>query len=115
MNMSIREAHLVSFMLYDRNGDGFLCPRDVFYIFEKQLDPSIQEDILRIAIFCQQNEGRQEYINEKFKVEHVIILDDSLNIKDYDVFFKKSDEPFLKATNKKDTGFAKSFAVLDHR
>jgi len=53
MNMSIREAQVVSFMLYDRNGDGFLCPRDVFYIFEKQLDPSIQEDILRIAIFCQ--------------------------------------------------------------
>ncbi len=25
------------------------------------------------------------------------------------------DEPFLRATNKKDTGFAKTFAVLDHR
>jgi hypothetical protein len=31
------------------------------------------------------------------------------------MFFKKVDEPYLRATNKKDTGFAKTFAVLDHR
>ena len=45
----------------------------------------------------------------------MIIQDDNLSIKDYDVVFKKVDEPFLKATNKKDTGFSKSFAVLEHR
>lgn len=31
--MSVRFSHLVSFMLYDHNGDGFICPRDVFAIF----------------------------------------------------------------------------------
>ena len=114
-SMSIREAHLVSFMLYDRNGDGFICPRDVFSIFEKQLDASIQEDILKIGNFTKNNEGREEEINDQFKVEHVIIQDPNLSIKDYDVLFKKVDEPFIKATNKKDTGFSKTFAVLDHR
>lgn len=54
-------------------------------------------------------------MNEKFKIEHVIIRDDWLTVKDYEMFFKKVDEPYLKATNKKDTGFSKTFAVLDHR
>jgi hypothetical protein len=45
----------------------------------------------------------------------VVIQDDWLTIKDYEVFFKKLDEPFLRATNKKDTGFSKTFAVIDHR
>lgn len=40
--MSLRESHLVSFQLYDQNGDGFICPRDVFSVFERQLEPSIE-------------------------------------------------------------------------
>jgi len=31
------------------------------------------------------------------------------------MYFKKVDEPYIKATNKKDTVFSKTFAVLDHR
>jgi hypothetical protein len=31
------------------------------------------------------------------------------------MYFKKVDEPYMKATNKKDTVFSKTFAVLDHR
>jgi hypothetical protein len=31
------------------------------------------------------------------------------------MFFKKVDEPYMKAKSKKDTIFAKSFIVLDHR
>jgi Ca2+-binding EF-hand superfamily protein len=57
--MPIREATLVTFMMYDRNGDGFICPRDVFAIFEKQLDPAIQDDILQIGQFAKENEGRE--------------------------------------------------------
>ena len=113
--MSLRESHLVSFMLYDNNGDGFICPRDVFARFEKQLDPSIELDVLQIGKWISRNAGREEEINEQFKIEHVVIQDEWLTIKDYEVFFKKMDEPFLRATNKKDTGFAKTFAVLDHR
>jgi hypothetical protein len=45
----------------------------------------------------------------------VVIQDDNFTARDYEVCFKKMDEPFLKATNKKDTGFAKTFAVLEHR
>ena len=47
--MILREANLIAFMMYDRNGDGFICPRDVFFIFERQLDPTIQEDIIKIS------------------------------------------------------------------
>lgn len=68
-----------------------------------------------IAQFTQLNLGRDEEVNEKFKIEHVIIRDDFLTIKDYEMYFKKVDEPYLRATNKKDTGFSKTFAVLDHR
>ncbi len=42
-------------MLYDRNNDGFICPRDVFSIFEKQLDPSIESDIIAIGQFAKDN------------------------------------------------------------
>jgi len=45
----------------------------------------------------------------------VVIRDNWLTVKDYELCFKKVDEPYLRATNKKDTGFAKTFAVLDHR
>lgn len=68
-----------------------------------------------IAQFTRINAGREEEMNEKFKIEHVVIRDDWLTIKDYEMFFKKVDQPYLRATNKKDTGFAKTFAVLDHR
>jgi hypothetical protein len=68
-----------------------------------------------IAQFTQLNTGRDEEVNDKFKIEHVIIRDDFLTIKDYEMYFKKVDEPYLRATNKKDTGFSKTFAVLDHR
>jgi hypothetical protein len=87
----------------------------VFAIFKKQLDNSIEEDILSIAEFTKLNIGREEEMNDKYKIEHVIIRDEWLTIKDYEVFFKKIDEPYLRATNKKDTGFSKTFAVLDHR
>jgi Ca2+-binding EF-hand superfamily protein len=32
-SMTLRETHLVSFFLYDQNGDNFVCPRDVFTVF----------------------------------------------------------------------------------
>jgi Ca2+-binding EF-hand superfamily protein len=32
-SMQLRETHLVSFFLYDCNGDGYICPRDVFAVF----------------------------------------------------------------------------------
>jgi len=57
--MSIRFSHLVSFMLYDNNGDGYICPRDVFAIFEKQLDPQIEKDVLEIGKYTSNNEGRE--------------------------------------------------------
>lgn len=79
------------------------------------MDPAIEEDVLQIAIFCRKNEGREEEINEQYKIEHVVIRDDWLTVRDYELYFKKVDEPFLRATNKKDTGFSKTFAVLDHR
>ena len=53
--------------------------------------------------------------NETYKIENICIRDDWLTVKDYEMYFKKVDEPYLKATNKKDTVFSKSFAVLDHR
>jgi Ca2+-binding EF-hand superfamily protein len=57
--MSLRESHLVSFELYDQNGDGFICPRDVFSVFERQLDPLIEEDVIMIAHFTQLNAERE--------------------------------------------------------
>jgi hypothetical protein len=45
----------------------------------------------------------------------VVIRDDWLTVKDYEMYFKKLDEPYLKAAGKKDTVFSKTFAVLDHR
>lgn len=54
-------------------------------------------------------------MDEQFKIEHVVIRDSWLTVKDYELYFKKVEEPYLRATNKKDTGFAKTFAVLDHR
>lgn len=56
--MTLRESHLISFELYDQNGDGFICPRDVFSVFERQLDQSIEEDVLMIAHFTKANSGR---------------------------------------------------------
>ena len=55
-------------MLYDSNGDGFICPRDVFSVFEKQYDPNIQQDILKISQFVKSNEGRIEEISDDFKI-----------------------------------------------
>lgn len=74
---------MISFYLYDQNGDGYICPRDVFSVFERQLDQSIEEDIIMIAHFTQLNLGRDEEVNDKFKIEHVIVRDDFLTIKDY--------------------------------
>lgn len=61
------------------------------------------------------NVGITEGMNEEFKIEHVVIRDDWLTVKDYEMYFKKVDEPYLKAAGKKDTVFSKTFAVLDHR
>lgn len=36
-----------------------------------------------IAHFTQFNAGREEEVNDKFKIEHIIIRDDFLTIKDY--------------------------------
>jgi len=41
--------------LYDCNGDGYICPRDAFTIFSKDLDPRIEADILKIAHFTKNN------------------------------------------------------------
>lgn len=45
----------------------------------------------------------------------LILKDTHLTIKDYEMYFKKVEEPYMKAKSKKDTIFAKSFIVLDHR
>ena len=106
---------MVSFFLFDDNGDGFLCPRDLFAIFQRQLSFKIDKDILKIGQFAKASIGKETTVNEEYKIENVCIRDDWLTIKDYEMYFKKVDEPYLKATNKKDTVFSKSFAVLDHR
>lgn len=56
-NISLRECHLVSFFLYDDNGDGFLCPRDLFAIFQRQISPKIDQDILKIGEFIKNHVG----------------------------------------------------------
>lgn len=106
---------MVSFFLYDQDGDRFISPKDVFGVFERQLNLKIEKDVLKIAKFVKENIGKEDEIIEKFKIEHVIIKDNLMTLKDYEMFFKKVDEPYLKATNKKDTVFSKTFAVLDHR
>lgn len=56
-----------------------------------------------------------ESLEEKYKIEMLILKDTHLTIKDYEMYFKKVEEPYMKAKSKKDTIFAKSFIVLDHR
>ena len=111
----MRQSHVVSFFLYDDDADGFLSPNDVFGVFQKQLNHKIEGDVLKIAKFIKNNINKKDNTKDQFKIEQVIIRDDWLTIKDYEMYFKKVDEPYLKATNKKDTVFSKTFAVLDHR
>jgi len=81
--MSIRESHVVTFFLYDNNADSFICPKDIFGVFERQLNQRIEKDVLRIAEFVRRSVGRKEGSNEEFKIEHVVIRDDWLTVKDY--------------------------------
>ena len=82
-----------------------------------QLSLKVEKDVKQIVKFVHENVGKdvEENKNDQFKIENVVIRDDWLTIKDYDMYFKKIDQPYLKATNKKDTVFSKSFAVIDHR
>ncbi len=66
--MKIRESHVVTFFLYDHNADSFICPKDIFGVFEKQLNSKIEKDVIRIAEFIKKNIGRKEGINEEFKI-----------------------------------------------
>lgn len=65
----MRQSHLVSFFLYDQNGDGLICPRDVFGVFERWIDKDIEKDVLKIANFTKNNFGREDNQKGKFKFE----------------------------------------------
>lgn len=90
-NISLRECQLVGFFLYDDNGDGFLCPRDLFSVFERPMSTRLDQDIIRIGQFVKSNIGTQKTNNEEYKIENVCIRDDWLTIKDYEMYFKKVD------------------------
>ena len=62
-SMTIRESHLVTFFLYDNNADSFICPKDIFGVFQKQMNNRIEKDVLKIAQFVQKNLGRKEGSN----------------------------------------------------
>jgi len=47
--MKSRESHVVTFFLYDNNADSFICPKDIFGVFERQMSPKIEKDVLKIA------------------------------------------------------------------
>lgn len=61
--MSLRECHLVGFFLYDDNGDGFLCPRDLFSVFERPMTQKLDKDILKIGQFVKNNIGIVKTVN----------------------------------------------------
>lgn len=61
--MTVRESHVVTFFLFDNNADSFICPKDVFGVFEKQLNNKIEKDVLKIAHFVHKNVGRKEGTN----------------------------------------------------
>ena len=82
---------MLSFFLFDDNGDGLLCPRDFFSIFERQMSVKIDKDVLRIGEFVRRNIDREGFVNEEYKIENVCIRDDWLTVKDYEMYFKKVD------------------------
>ena len=50
---------MVTFFLYDNNAENFICPRDVFSVFERQLNLKIEKDVLKIAEFVKNNFGKK--------------------------------------------------------
>jgi hypothetical protein len=47
--------------------------------------------VLEIAHFAACNEGKGDEVDEQFKIEHVVIRDNWLTLKDYELYFKKVD------------------------
>lgn len=77
-------------MLYDLNDDGFVCQSDVFRLFEGELSSNIEPDLMRIGTFIKSEPTVDvDQLEERFKIETLILKDTLLTIKDYEMYFKK--------------------------
>ena len=88
--VGLRLSNLISFMLYDLNDDGFVCQSDVFRLFEGERSSNIEPDLMRIGTFIKSEPTVDvDQLEERFKIETLILKDTLLTIKDYEMYFKK--------------------------
>jgi hypothetical protein len=98
----------ITFLLFDRDGDGAVSRADLFRVMQSQ-DWHMEQDLL--ALLAPPRTPSCDIP----EILAIMADDPSLNYRDYRIYFKKVDKPLLITEAKKNTAFHRSVAVIEHR